>query len=112
MITHCYDYPYPSLKGARFWGGIYKTNSWMKPYMDAAGIPEELQRPVVTLFMDTLAEGLRKLEQSRSHFSAVDTRGTLSRKDQWVNEIHPDSGGFGLLAKEVLAEMRSKIPGL
>ena len=110
VITHCYDYPFPSLRGARFWGGLYTSESWMKPYMRNAGIPEPLQQPVVRYFVDALAEGLLKLQKRRSGFSVVDTRGTLTRQDQWVNEIHPDSAGFGLLAKPVLAELKRHWP--
>ena len=37
VMTHTYDYPFPSLKGARFWGGLYSTASWMKPIWTQQG---------------------------------------------------------------------------
>ena len=112
VVTHCYDYPYPSLKGAEFWGGIYKTASWMKPYMDAAGIPAEMQRAVTTVFMDSLAQCFLQIASERTGFIAVDTRKTLDTEKQWVNEIHPTSSGFKLIASEMLVTIREKFPVL
>lgn len=112
VITHCYDYPYPSLKGAKFWGGIYKTASWMKPYMDAAGIPNDMQRAVTTVFMDSLAQCFLQIATERTGFIAVDTRETLDREGQWVNEIHPTSSGFKLIANKMLSTIREKFPVL
>lgn len=112
ILTHCYDYPYPSLQGAKFWGGIYKTAAWMKPYMDAAGIPEEMQREVTNIFMDSLGECYLQIALDRTGFVAVDTRQTLESEEQWVNEIHPTSAGFKLIADEMLETIRERFPAL
>jgi hypothetical protein len=84
----------------------------MKPYMDAAGIPEEMQRAVTTFFMDSLAQCFLEIASERSGFIAVDTRETLDTEKQWVNEIHPTSSGFKLIANKMLATIREKFPAL
>ena len=49
---------------------------------------------------------------TRSILRPVDTMGTLTSKNQWLNEIHPTSGGFKKIAKKVYAQMRSLSPTL
>lgn len=112
VLTHCYDFPYPSLRGAKFWGGIYKTASWMKPYMDAAGIPESMQRAVISEFMTALGDCFQAVAVERSGFIVVDTRGTLKAESQWINEIHPTSSGFKLIAHEMIEAMKDVFPEL
>jgi len=52
IITHTYDYPYPSNVGAIFLGGLIKTKAWVKRFMDKANIDEHLQADVIKIFMD------------------------------------------------------------
>lgn len=56
VMTHTYAYPYPSLTGGVFLGGLIKTEGWMKRFMDASGIKENLQADVIKVFMSTMAE--------------------------------------------------------
>ncbi|TQV87559.1 SGNH/GDSL hydrolase family protein [Aliikangiella coralliicola] len=112
IMTHTYDYPYPSLTGGVFLGGLIKTKAWMKRFMDAAGIKEELQADVIKVFMDGMAEEVLKIASKRSGFIVVDTRGTLVGKKEWLNEIHPTSKGFKSIAELMFEEMKLKFPGL
>jgi hypothetical protein len=112
IITHTYDYPYPSLTGGVFLGGLIKTKGWMKRFMDANSIPDELQADVIKVFMDTMAEEVLKVAAKRKGFVVVDSRGILTGKKAWLNEIHPTSEGFKLLAGLILKEMKTAFPAL
>jgi len=112
ILTHTYDYPYPSLQGGEFLGGLIKTKGWMKRFMDDAGIPDELQCDVIKIFMNTLADVTLKIAKKRRGFIVVETRETLKGKKYWLNEIHPTSKGFGLIAKRMFKEIKQRFPGL
>lgn len=112
IMTHTYDYPYPSLQGAKFLGGLINTEAWMKRFMDEMGIPGELQADVIKIFMDQMAEVTLKIGANRDGFIVVDTRGTLTGKKQWLNEIHPNSGGFKAIANIMFTEIEKVFPVL
>jgi len=112
IMTHSYDYPFASLDGANFLGGLIKTKGWMKRFMDQIGIPDELQTSVIKVLMDLLAEESLKIAQVRDGFIVVDTRGTLLDKSDWENEIHPDRAGFEAIASRMYAEIERVFPGL
>lgn len=110
VITHTYDYPYPSLVGGVFLGRLIKTKAWMKRFMDNAHINEELQADVIKIFMEKIAEELLSIK--RDNFIVVDTRETLLGEKAWLNEIHPTSDGFEAIAKKIFATMKSHFPVL
>lgn len=112
VITHTYDYPYPSLTGGEFLGGLIKTKAWMKRFMDDANIKEALQADVIRTFMDSLAEGILKITQSNSGFIVVDSRGTMTGQQEWLNEIHPTSDGFKAIARLIHKKMQENFPEL
>lgn len=112
VMTHTYDYPYPSLTGGVFLGGLIKTKGWMKRFMDAAGIKDELQADVIKIFIDAMAKELLKVAAERDGFVVVDTRGTLVGEEEWLNEIHPTSKGFESIAERIFVAMREALPEL
>jgi len=112
IITHTYDYPYPSLAGGVFLGGLIKTKGWMKRFMDAVGITDELQADVIKVFMDTMAEEVLKVAAKRKGFIVVDSRGVLAGKKAWLNEIHPTSEGFKIIAGLMFDKMKTAFPAL
>lgn len=112
IITHTYDYPYPSLTGGVFLGGLIKTKGWMKRFMDVAGIKDELQADVIKVFMDSMAEEVLKIADKREGFLVVDSRGTLVGKKEWLNEIHPTSEGFEEIAELIFSKMKESFPTL
>jgi len=112
VMTHTYDYPFASLQGANFLGGLIKTEGWMKRFMDEIQIPDSLQTAVIREVMDTMAEEILAIAQSRPGFIAVDTRGTLMDKENWENEIHPDEDGFTAIADRMYSEMEIQFPTL
>jgi len=112
VLTHTYDYPYPSLTGAEFLGGLIKSKAWMKRFMDAAGIEEALQADVIKVFMDSMADEVLKIAAKREGFIVIDSRGTLAGKKEWLNEIHPTSKGFKAIANLMFEQMKASFPAL
>jgi uncharacterized protein YneF (UPF0154 family) len=112
IITHTYDYPYPSLVGGVFLGGLIKTKAWMKRFMDQADIKQELQADVIKIFMDAMGEEIKKIAQKRDKIIVVDSRGTLQGKKKWLNEIHPTSIGFKEIADLIFTTMKNEFPEL
>lgn len=116
IFTHVYDTAYPSEEGLHLFGGligdVFKTTSWIKPYMDDLNIPPGLQCKVVAELMEQLESVYMDLEDSkeaRGRFKVLPTRGTLkpNDKDHWLNEIHPTSEGFELIADHFVDALRS-----
>ncbi|MCP3944103.1 MAG: SGNH/GDSL hydrolase family protein [Desulfobacteraceae bacterium] len=112
IMTHTYDYPYPSLTGGVFLGGLIQTEAWMKRFMDAAGIQEEFQADVIQVFMDTMAKEILDIETRRKGFIVVDSRKTLVGATEWLNEIHPTSEGFKKIAEQIFKKMKNFFPTL
>lgn len=112
VLTHTYGYPYPSDTGAQFLAGLIKTKAWMKRFMDANGIKKELQAGVIKIFMDHLGDSLLGIAKKRKKFIVVDTRGTLKGEEMWLNEIHPTSEGFEILAECIHKRMTKRFPAL
>ena len=110
IMTHTYDYPYPSNQGGVFLGGLIQTKAWMKRFMDQEDIkiPPRLQADVVRIFMETLAKQIIKVGQNRQNFVVVDTLETLRGKKMWLNEIHPTSKGFEQIGEKIYTEMKNR----
>lgn len=112
IVTHTYDYPYPSRQGGHFLGGLIKTKAWMKRFMEKVGIDNRIQADVIRIFMDTVGDELVKVGNQRRNVMVVDTRGTLKGKKAWLNEIHPTSDGFKSIAEVLVKEIRKEVSGL
>jgi hypothetical protein len=112
VMTHTYDYPFPSLVGGVFLGGLIKTKAWMKRFMDEQGVKENLQADVIKIFMDTMAVETLNIASKRDGFIVIDSRGTLEDKKEWLNEIHPTAKGFKEIAEKMFDEMKRKFPEL
>jgi len=112
VLTHTYDYPYPSDIGGVFLGGLIKTKAWMKRFMDDVNIKEDLQADVIKIFMEKIGNELMSISSNRDKFIVVDTRKTLKGEKEWLNEIHPTSDGFEVIAKKIFKEMEDEFPVL
>lgn len=110
VVTHTYDYIVPDPQGAEFVGGLIKVRggeSWVHPYLRAKNVPRRFDRSIVRHLIDCLAECLLDLEAEEPRLVVADTRGTLSPNDHWLNEIHPTSRGFGMIADVIHAEIEA-----
>ncbi len=114
VISHCYDIPYVTGKGAKYLG-IKVSGPWLQPAMIERGIPEPMRRAVFAILFRDLAKMLLALQKSvgpKGRFLVADTVGTLKDKGEWLNEIHPKSEGFGLVAAKVYRELKTVLPHL
>jgi hypothetical protein len=100
IFVHTYEYPTPRNAGAAPGRG-----PWLLPALLAHGIPKSMHQELSDHLIDRLAGVLRTLGLANVH--VIDTLGTtLTRADpdsegdsnDWLNEIHPDSKGYGKLA--------------
>jgi hypothetical protein len=97
VVYHGYDYPFPD------------NDVWLGKPMKKRGIVNaKLQRDICILLIDRLHERHKKVAQSfagtgKVHY--VDVRGTLTKKSEWHDELHPKSPGF----KKVAAKIRPKL---
>ena len=112
VIAHGYDYLQPSGKPFKFLG--IKKGPWIKPTMEALGIPDSgtLRADIVKSLLDQFNEMLAALASTHASFHHVDLRGTLTpAASNWHNEIHPTGKGFKKLSLKYDSVMRSIIPG-
>lgn len=99
VFVHTYDYIYPS--GDPFELGPVTVGPWAKPALDAVGLTDPDQQRIVTNWLlDQFAAALKAFASQNANVRVVDSRGTLTSKRQWQNEIHPTKSGFELIAKE------------
>ena len=115
VITHGYDYPFPTGKGAKFLKGLVKTKGWIKRFMDAKSIPSSMQREVITIMLRGMQERLADIASTPANtkrFKVVATQGTLPNETDWLNEMHPTKKGFEKIARKIYAEMRKVTPAL
>jgi hypothetical protein len=94
IVGHVYDYAWPDGKGA-CWQG-----PWLKPSLDYAGVPPAMQRAVVTEMLTRFATRLQSVAHHAGKFIVVPTQNTLTRENEWANELHPKDPGFGLIAEK------------
>jgi hypothetical protein len=108
IVTHTYDLAIPSKKGATFLGGLLQVDggrSWMYPFLMDKGITDPKDQQAIVHHM--LTEFKTALQQvaadSRGLLMVIDTHGTVA-KNEWLNEIHPNSQGFRKVAEKIYRE--------
>ena len=107
IVTHTYDIAPPRQTGFELFDLFPLGKSWMHPYLEKNGIPEaEDQKAIVAHMLAGLRDTLRRVSIDYPILKVVDTQGTLA-DDQWRNEIHPTSQGFGLIADRIYSESLS-----
>ena len=99
IFVHTYDYIYPS--GDPFELGPITVGPWVKPALDGVGLTDPAGQRVVTgWLLDQLAAALKSYASLKPNFRVVDSRGVLTSKRQWANEIHPTKSGFAAISRE------------
>jgi hypothetical protein len=112
IVCHCYDYAYPTGLGAVFMGGMIKMDAWLKPYMVKRNIPDRLHRGIVKYLINRIASLYENFAANNDNILFVDTRKTLTKKSQWLNELHPTEAGFKIITRKIYTAMRKHNPKL
>ncbi len=95
IVLHNYDYAWPSGKGV-----FGNRGAWLKPALDDARVPAELQHDCMKFLIDRVTAELQGLEEiDPARVFLVDSRNTLAEAD-WANELHPKPAGFRKIATE------------
>jgi hypothetical protein len=104
VVTHTYDRPIPSGKGAKFVGGVVSIKAWIKPYLDPLAIPVAEQKGIVDEMLRQFENMLTGLEQAYpGRLCVARTQGTIDPVADWKDEIHPTPGGFRKIAGKLKA---------
>lgn len=110
IITHGYDFPHPSDVGAKV-AGVRTSGPWMKPYMDEKGLTDaKAQRQLAVFLLSGLNDLLAALAKKTPKFIYLNTTGTL-KKEEWGDEIHPTTSGFGKIAAHFKGALQQTFPG-
>jgi len=109
IVVHTYDYPTPNNAPALFLGAP-AAGPWFWRRFEALRLADpRLLAAITDHVLDRLAETLLGLASRFANFKVVNTRGTLVRaaagatgnSNDWLNEIHPNSGGYRKIAARV-----------
>jgi lysophospholipase L1-like esterase len=100
VFVHTYDVPTPNHTPATPFG-----KAWLLPALEAHNIPPALYQPLTDHLFKKLGDVIRTL--GLANFHVIDTAGTLVPADSgatgdsndWLNEIHPNAGGYAKLAE-------------
>ncbi|WHR52404.1 peptidase C14 [Vibrio furnissii] len=107
IVTHTYDIARPVEKGFELFDVIPLGKSWMHPYLVKKGITQpEIQEAIVHHLLKSLKDALLEVQSEYPILQVVDTQGLLN-DEQWLNEIHPNSEGFGIIADKIYNEALS-----
>lgn len=112
IVTHIYDYPMPTNRGAKVLNRFNVSGPWMYTDLVNKHIPPSLWNEVAKEFLSQFATRLKALAndlnthtQTGVRLHVADTQGTLPEGDSsyWINEIHPKNIGYELLVKKLQA---------
>lgn len=125
-FVHTYDYATPRDAPARFVGAVAIAGPWLFKAFAGSGIDIVLQQRIADLLTDALAGALLELDSANGAsgkalpaFHVVDTRDTLVRanptergnSNDWINEIHPNLGGYRKVAARLSARINEVLLG-
>lgn len=112
IVTHVYDYPIPTNRGANVLGRWHVLGPWMYNDLLDKGIPKKFWNDVGAALLrqfrtrlTALADELNANTAGNVRLLVADTQGTLPAgdSDYWINEIHPKNIGYKLLVKKLQA---------
>jgi hypothetical protein len=125
-FVHTYDYATPRDAPARFVGSVPISGPWLFKAFAGSGIDISLQQRIADLLTDGLADAVLALDSDTGGedtrlpaFHVVDTRNTLVRanptergnSNDWINEIHPNLGGYRKIAARLSARINEVLLG-
>ncbi|QMV14967.1 peptidase C14 [Vibrio spartinae] len=111
IITHTYDLVQPNKKGFELFDVIPLGRSWVYPYLKQKGITDDNdQKKIVTYLLTQFKERLQAVAAEYPILTVVNTQGLLN-DSEWLNEIHPNSSGFGKVADCIFENaIKSRLP--
>jgi hypothetical protein len=122
IVTHAYDFPIPSNRGANVLGRWHVVGPWMYGDLVQKNVPKSLWYDVMKALLgqfyarlSNLANDLNTHTQTGVQLLIAATQGSLPSADPsyWVNEIHPRNIGYQLLVKKleaVIDPLRDALP--
>ena len=125
-FVHTYDYATPRDAPARFVGALGIAGPWLFKAFAGSGIGFPLQQRIADLLTDGLADAILALDttvgsngKALPAFHVIDTRNTLVRanptergnSNDWINEIHPNLGGYRKIAARLAARINEVLLG-
>ena len=118
IVVHSYDYMVPRDAPARFLVAPMK-GPWLFPVFEKWKISDlGLRQQITARAFDQLAECLKKLETKLPQVHVVNSRDTLDpasadstgNSGDWLNEIHPNAGGYAKIATKISRELVRRLP--
>jgi len=113
IIIHGYDYviPYPAADDHRspIWA---EYNEWLGEPLDARKILDtDLRQRILKKLIDELYSFLYQVagDSAVTHVHVVDCRGSLNNLEDWADEIHGTSEGFGKIADKFRTVLRQVV---
>lgn len=112
VIFHGYDYalPFPARSGDPRNPGYADKNQWLGAPMDAKLIKgAALRRDIIEILIDELYKMLFAVAATDPNVHVVDVRGTLTKVQDWADEIHGTSAGFKRVATKFRDTLKAVI---
>jgi hypothetical protein len=112
IVTHVYDFPMPTNRGASVLGLWHVVGPWMYGDLVKRKIPKILWNDVAKALLEqfsarlsNLADDLNGHTQTGVRLLVAATQGTQQPNDPtyWINEIHPRNIGYKLLVGKIQA---------
>ena len=115
IFTHGYDYPWPDGRGVTMFNlvGPWFDETFNKKNYPFDGSPQQLRAryAIVKVFIDAMNTMLQGFETKYpGRVFHVDLRGTLKKRNEWANELHPKDAGFEKLADKFNAVLHQHLP--
>jgi hypothetical protein len=107
VVGHGYDYAIPDGRGVINILGFHFLGPWLAPSLNKKGYNEAEGLPIVRRLIDAHNNMLKALPAEFPFFHPVDLRGTLTKKSEWANELHPTNDGFKKVTRKIQAKLEA-----
>jgi hypothetical protein len=107
VIGHGYDYAIPDGRGVINVLGFHFLGPWLAPSLNKKGYNEAEGFPIICRLIDAQNNMIQSLRAEFSFFHPVELRGTLTKRSEWVNELHPTNAGFKKVAHKFWTKLDS-----
>lgn len=117
ILLHGYDFAFPDNRDAKLLfldvAGPWlfpslQDRGWMRSPDDAHDLSVGCQ--IVKAILTRFNSSLLTLAAQHRKVTVIPSQGTLTRHDQWANELHPGEEGFGLVARKYVNALEALFP--